>query len=49
MEAEGRPGYDEWDEERLLAKYKRHFTFYKKAMGEILNDEALARMAMERA
>jgi hypothetical protein len=49
VEAEGRLGNDEWDEERLLSKYKRHFAFYKKAMGEILNDEALARMAMERA
>jgi hypothetical protein len=49
MEAEGRLGNDEWDEEILLLKYKRYFAFYKKAMGEILNDETLARMAMERA
>jgi hypothetical protein len=33
----------------MLAKYQRHFTFYKKAMGDVLGDDALAKMAMERA
>jgi hypothetical protein len=48
-EAEGRLENDDWDEERILAKYKRLFTFYKKAMGDVLGEEVLARMAMERA
>ncbi len=40
---------EQWDEERLLAKYKSKFAFYKRAMGDVLDDEAIAKMAMSKA
>ena len=46
----GRPDTGEdWDEARLLAKYQKHFAFYTRAMGEVMDQEKIAKMAMERA
>ena len=46
----GRPeSGEDWDEARLLAKYQKYFAFYTRAMGEVMDREKIAKMAMERA
>jgi hypothetical protein len=49
-EAGGVPRDDySWETAHLMAKFRKHLDFARQAMGDFLSDEALARLAMEKA